>query len=420
MTKDDDFFTNDDKPFSENLNDLLLLNNAFDVEVPIEMPKMFNNGSFVNSVSPRQCGVAIVTLNSPLSSEMSINNDGELTGTGTVQLRFYPNFNNFGGFKSITWDDTEDIHINLKKTDGTVIESDINNGLIESEAEELKIMKEILIEVVFNGATLHDFKVVMENIQEDRYGVNIEIDKIEGLETQLSTIEYKNTQQDSRLTDIESLKTIQGIKLTNMESNIASIRNYKITPQSYEAQIDYPFSVYVQVTDKNNNPIISTNVTLYWTRAKANTYPYQKETVTLTETTNIDGIATFNMTMYRWGVNDFQVGNEHCQVHVDGWRTLVGDSTERVWLLRNQRRAKVILKDATTSAVTWNWTVFVARNIAQAVRPRHDVVSLVASGDAFIRIDTNGDFWYMVATYGLLRNQSFYVQMEWEISDQDL
>lgn len=417
MTNYDDYFTNDDKPFSENLNDILLLNNVFDINIPIEMPKMFNNGSFVNNTSPRKCGVSIITLQSSLPSGISINNNGELFGTGTVQLKFYPNFNTFGGYHSITWDENEDITINLKELDGTIIASDIDNGIIESESLELKEMQEIVIEIIFNDAILHNFKVVLQNKVDERYGVGIQIDDIDGLGVRLSNIDNKNSQQGTRLDNIESLDITQNTKLTNMESRVEEMYIYKITPSNYEPKIGSNITVSVEVKNTSGNVIPNQNISLLCTKAKANTFPYENQTTTLTATTNSQGIATFTVNMSNWGIWDFQVSYAHCQVYVDGWRRILYADTYSLY--RNQTRAKVILNGVSTSSVTWNWKQFTNSLTAASVRPLHDVVTLSNSGETFIRIDTNGKFWYMVSIQWS-HSDTLYAQIEWEICEDDL
>ena len=417
MTEYDDYFTNDDKPFSENLNDILLLSNVFDADIPIEMPRMFNNGSFVNSTSSRKCGVAIVTLMSSLPSGISINNDGDLFGTGTVQLKFYPNFNNFGKIKAIYWDDNENIVINLKNGGGTTIISDVDNGIIDSDDEELSKLQEFIIEVVFDDATLHNFKVIMQNKEGGNYDAKIDIDDVDGLDDRLTSIENKDDQQDDRLDDIESLDETQNTRLTGFESGLNQIRNYKITPSNYEPKIDSNITVNVQVTDKQGLPVTNTSISLLCTKAKPNTYPYQNETTTLTATSNSQGIATFTVNMSNWGIWDFQAGYTHCQVYVDGWRRILNADTYSLY--RNQTRAKVILNGVSASNVTWNWQQFTNALTAASVRPVRDVVALTNSGETYILIDTNGKFWYMVSVM-YSHSDTLYAQIEWEIREADL
>lgn len=419
MTNYDDYFTNEDKPFSENLNSSLLLSNAFDGAVTIEMPKMFSDGSFANNTAPRKCGVAIVTLRTTLPSGITINNNGDLSGTGTVQLKFYPNFNNFGKIRSISWDDADGITINLKKLNGTVIASNINNGVIESEDEELRKMQEIVIEVVLDDATLTNFEVTMQSKQSDRYGADAKVDSVDGLDTRLGNIGDKKDDQQERLNDIESLDDTQNTRLFAIENNLDLIRNYKITPSSYKPKIDTNITVSVEVTNKSGNLMPYTSVSLSYTRSKPNTYPYQNLTTTVTGQTNENGVATFTINMNNWGTWDFQVGDEHCQVYVDGWRLILGSTSGTYQIYRNKTHAKFILKQVHATNIVY-WQSFQNGASAVSVRPVMPVLATIGSGDIYIKINGYGEISYMSAVQVPLHNRDFWGQIEWEICDEDL
>lgn len=204
----DNYFTNEDKPFAENLNDALLLSNVFDMTVNVEAPKMFSNKTWVNTTSLRKCSVSILTLKEGLPSGVSVGTDSEtgnstLTGTGTVKLSWYPNFNSFGKFKSISWEAEGDITVNLKTSNGTTIASNIDKGIIENQSSELRILQEIVIELVFNNATLKSLTVTMENKSQNRYGATVGITDVTGLDDTITTIQGKDTEQDERLTTLE-------------------------------------------------------------------------------------------------------------------------------------------------------------------------------------------------------------------------
>ena len=200
MSNFDDYITGTDKPFAENINDALLLTNVFDLTVPIQVPTMFRNSTWVDTTSRRKCGVAIVTLKEALPSGVSISAvDGKsvLTGTGTVKLGFYPNFNSFGRFKSISWENTGTVQINLKTVNNTTIANNISKGNIENASSELRTLQEIVIEIVLNNSTLKTLDVVMENKQQERYGAECGITDVIGLEGRLTSIENKDISQDA-------------------------------------------------------------------------------------------------------------------------------------------------------------------------------------------------------------------------------
>lgn len=425
MTNYDDYFTNNDKPFSENLNSSLLLSNAFDVVVPIEIPKMFSNGSFENNTAPRKCGTAIVTLRTTLQSGITINDDGNLTGTGTVQLKFYPNFNNFNKITDISWDDSEDIIINLKKQNGAVIASEINNGVIESESEDLRKLQEIIIEIILNNATLSDFKITMKGKEGDRYGAEVTINEVDELDDLLDDIKDENIEQDSRLDDIESLGVVQNARLTSIENDLSSIYNYnyKIKPSNYNPKIDTNITVSVEVTDKNGNLMPYTSITLSHTRYKRFTYPYEKLTTTVTGQTNENGIATFTIKMITWGTWDFQVGDEHCQIYVDGWRSILGSSSGTYQILRNKTHGKLLLKGVSASniyQVGWRWQTFTNDATAELIRPVMPVLAVIGSGDIYIKINGYGDIAYACSWEANYLSRTLWGQIEWEICDEDL
>ncbi len=219
----DDYFTNEDKPFAENLNDALLLSNVFDMTVGIEAPRMFSSSTWVNTTSPRKCGVSILTLKEGLPSGISIETDSStgtstLTGSGTVKLSFYPNFNSFGKFKSITWESTGSIVVNLKTSGGATIVSNISKGAIENQSSELRTLQEIVIELVFTNATLKSLGVVMENKQQERYGATVGISDVTGLDERINekvnVIDIRDTLTSSEIN--KPLSANQGLVLKGL------------------------------------------------------------------------------------------------------------------------------------------------------------------------------------------------------------
>ena len=194
MTQYDEYFTNDDKPFAENLNDVFLVSNVFDYTIDIEMPKMFTNGNFIDNTSPRKCGVSIISLVE--NTGLTINSSN-ITGTGTLSFKFYPNFNSFGGITKLDWDCTGTITCKIKNINGTLI-TDITKGQNINNSN-LKLLKEYLIELTFNSATLNKFFIKMTNkSSENRYGANVKVQSVDGLEDRLNNIENDSRWEDTR------------------------------------------------------------------------------------------------------------------------------------------------------------------------------------------------------------------------------
>lgn len=315
MTLYDDYFTNEDKPFAENLNDALLLSNVFDMTVNIEFPKMFSNSTWVNTTSPRKCGVALLTLKDGLPSGVSVStadNESVLSGTGTVKLSFYPNFNAFGKFKSMTWENTGTIVVNLKTANGTTIASNISKGNIENQSSELRTLQEIVIEIVMTNATLKTFEVLMENKQQTRYGATVGITDVTGLDDRLDEIESDVTGLDDRLDTIEDTAVVE------------------LTASTYNAKIDTDFTITAKVTDILGDAVSGKSVTLY-----------HDETIVSSQTTNSNGEATWTITPSTWGTHDFKVLDVHCQVRVGGWKQINTYLSDRVVLSSDGRNGYI-------------------------------------------------------------------------------
>ena len=226
----DSYFTDSDKPFAEHLNDALLLSNVFDFTVPIEAPTMFSNSTWVNTTSHRKCGVAILTLKEQLPSGISTStsdNKSVLTGSGTVKLGFYPNFNSFGKIKAISWEGSGNITVNLKTVNGSIIASNISKGTIESQSSELRTLQEIVIEMVFTNATLNSLNVVMENKQQERYGAEVGITDVTGLQDKLD-LKVNVNDIVNNLNSTATNKPLSANQGKTLNNSIQSLNNSKI------------------------------------------------------------------------------------------------------------------------------------------------------------------------------------------------
>ncbi|AMK16334.1 hypothetical protein [Methanobrevibacter olleyae] len=192
MTDYDDYFTHDDKPFAENLNDALLLSNVFDFTVPIRLPEMFNNSAWVNTLSPRKAGVAIITLDE-LMNDITITNDSEgnsvleATGNTSFGFLFYPNFNSFGSIYSVDWEGEGNITVDLYTADNQLIQASISKGVISNSNPHLRELEQVLFVVHMpGGSVLNSFEIVMKNKQVERYGAEVGISDVTGLQEQLN------------------------------------------------------------------------------------------------------------------------------------------------------------------------------------------------------------------------------------------
>lgn len=315
----DDYFTNEDKPFAENLNDALLLSNVFDMTVDVEAPRMFSNSTWVNTTSPRKCSVSILTLKEGLPVGVTVGTDSEtgnstLTGTGTVSLSWYPNFNAFGKFKSIGWEAEGNITVNLKTSNGTTIANNISKGNIENQSSELRTLQEIVIELVFNNATLKSLTVTMENKSQERYGATVGITDVTDLDTTISAIQNKDTIQDERL--------------GNVENSLANVFNYTLSFVGNK-EINATATILCICTDVDGNAVEGKRLALGGDGEGAAAF------------TNQGGLAEWEVTLSHWGLYDFYVGTEHLNFIVDNWKRVETVSNGRVFVDTDGRFAKV-------------------------------------------------------------------------------
>lgn len=221
----DEFFTDQDKPYAENLNDSLLLLDAFDVTVPLEMPGMFSNGDFSNSVNtPRKCGVGIVTLKS-VDSGVTVGTDS-ISGTGDVVFRIYPNFNSFYKWQSIVLEKTGDVEISFKKIDGTGISATINSEGVISEASALKELQEIDVCFSLDEAEITNILICFVNNQTVHTRVNalLEADQLINVNGSIATGETKAVSGNTVNTALNN-----GLSLKEDLSNKVSTLNTSTT-----------------------------------------------------------------------------------------------------------------------------------------------------------------------------------------------
>ena len=144
------FFKNGDKAYSENLNDSILVGNAFDWTVEVSLPS--DTGSvFPNSSTVVKAKVAdlSITPNSNLSIGSSIENSSG--SSQTYRLTVYPAFNRFGGFKSITLEGDGTFYI-TNKGGTTPIANNLDYDNL-GNVPELKLLKEydIVVTIPNNG-----------------------------------------------------------------------------------------------------------------------------------------------------------------------------------------------------------------------------------------------------------------------------
>ena len=181
-----DFFKHGNKVYSENLNDGILVGNSFDWTVNISLPGD-TGGVFPNTTTAVKAKVADVyaTPNSNLSIGSSIENS---SGSSQVyRLTVYPNFNRFGGFKSIALDGDGTFYIANKGANSPIVNNLDYDNL--GNVPELKVLKEYDIVVTIpNNGEVTGLGFVFQSSSANVSG-SINQANVDGLTTRLNNID---------------------------------------------------------------------------------------------------------------------------------------------------------------------------------------------------------------------------------------
>ena len=180
------FFNDSNKAYTENLNDGILVGNAFDWTVEVSLPS--DTGSvFPNSSTIVMAKVADVSItpNSNLSIGSSIENS---SGSSQVyRLTVYPNFNRFGGFKSITLEGDGTFYIANKGANAPIANNLDYDDL--GNVPELKVLKEYDIVVTIpNNGEVTGLGFVFQSSSANVSG-SISQANVAGLTTRLNSID---------------------------------------------------------------------------------------------------------------------------------------------------------------------------------------------------------------------------------------
>ena len=203
MTDYDSYFTNGDKPFAENINDALLLSNMFDLNVDINLPELYNNNTWSLSTGNRKAGVAITNVKEATGlSVTTVDDESAITGTGTLKLGFYPNFNAYGGIDKISWTGTGTITCSIYSANGSLI-TDVVNGEPITSTTALRTLQNFELRFTFTSATMLTLKVEMSNKEHTRYGAKIGINDVSELDDTLIGLQTDIT---TAQTDVDNLK----------------------------------------------------------------------------------------------------------------------------------------------------------------------------------------------------------------------
>ena len=332
------FFKDSTKAYSENLNDSLLVGNAFDWTVDVSLPS--DTGSvFPNSSTIVMAKVADVSItpNSNLSIGSTIENNS--SGSQVYRLTVYPNFNRFGGFKSISLTADSGVTFYIANKGGT---SPIASNLDYDDlgnVPELKVLKEYDIVITIpSNKEVTGLEFVFQSSSADVSG-SISQSNVTGLSDSLTTL---NTQ-------------VAGLINANDE-----ILNYDLTSSDYNPSIDSTVTVTCRVTDFYGEAVSGESVTLYCNGSSVST-----------SITNNDGVATWTVTCDEWGLQDFRVANTNIQVKVGGYKTTTPHEYYTLYEFEDRVGLKINIFNSITFPTSWrnvNDTI-----ISWSLRPQYPI-----------------------------------------------
>lgn len=203
---------------------------------------------------------------------------------------------------------------------------------------------------------------------------------------------------------------------THTKNNITNLYDYEISASNYNPQIDTDITVTVTVRDSRGNLVTGHSVAILKNNASW-----------ASGNTNSNGqfIRTFNCS--EWGIVDFSVGTVHCQVLVDGWRTLTGGNwanNERYGLFRNKTHAKLVLNQYPKD-ITTEWTVFGTERVQTTqylenyhIKPTKNVFNV--NPEVCWNARPDGWIYCSSVTGSNITGKTWSLEMEWPICDEDL
>ena len=379
------FFKNGDKVYSENLNDSVLVGNAFDWTVTVSLPddtgEVFPNSSTV--VKGKVADLSI-TANSNLSIGSTISNS---SGSSQVyRLTVYPNFNRFGGFKSISLTADSGVTFYIANKGGT---SPIASNLDYDDlgnVPELKVLKEYDIVVTIpNNGEVTGLGFVFQSSSANVSG-SINPSNVTGLDDTITSIQGKDTQQDNRLNSIEGINS--------------TIYNYDLVSSEYNPQIDSTITISCYCTDIEGVNVIGKVLTLK-----------RNGTTVGTSQTNQQGVATWTVTCDEWGLQDFRVANTSIQIRVTGFR-VVTETNQTYYVGEDIVHLFMHYNGSLTATTSWKDFGTV---VGASARPSDIIPFMEQFGAVILRVKPDGVLQYRSITGSNVSMTSIVAYANWKI-----
>ena len=177
--------------------------------------------------------------------------------------------------------------------------------------------------------------------------------------------------------------------------------NYNLTSSSYNPDIGSSITITVTVTDGNGDAVSGESVTLY-----------MNGTAQTTQTTNSSGVATWSVTVNKFGLQDFRVENQSIQVKVGGWKTYFSDVR---WTVQfNETTTRVILASTVSVSVTTTETQYGTSVLSDNwLRPSRPMMFPSYNGNVIVLArDGNAKLSHRTIS-GSVTMSSQYFQIQW-------
>lgn len=222
----EEFFTDGDKPYSENLNDSLVLTDAFDLSVPLCMPDGFSNGEFNSTLNvTRKCNVGLVTLKS-VDNGVTIGTDS-ISGTGSVVFRVYPNFNCFYKWDKVIVEKSGTVGISFRKPDGSGITATVGSDGTISDSSALKQLVEVDLVLTLSDASISQICVwfVNNHNKSVRTGALLEASQLANVDGEVVSGETKAVNGGTVKTALDNLHTTVTGEIEDLSDSVTSDLN---------------------------------------------------------------------------------------------------------------------------------------------------------------------------------------------------
>lgn len=261
----EEFFTDSDKPYAENLNDSLVLTDAFDLSVPLCMPDGFSNGEFSSTLNvTRKCNVGLVTLKS-VGAGVTVGTS-QISGSGEVVFRVYPNFNCFYKWDKILLEKSGTVGISFRKPDGSGITATVGSDGIISDSSALKQLQEIDVVFTLSSATINNILIWFVNNQgtRNRTGARLEASQLVNVNGTVSANDDKAVNGGTVKTALDNLHTTVTSEIEDLSDSITSETDSKLALKEDKSNkvttLDTNSAHYPSCTAVNDGLVLKENL----------------------------------------------------------------------------------------------------------------------------------------------------------------